>query len=325
MNQERLPLLTVVVPVYGVESYIEQCARSLLEQTYQNIEYIFINDCTQDSSIQILNAVVEEYPNRKSNIRIISNSENKGLAYSRRIGYLSSNGDYVTSCDGDDWVAKDMYRIMLEKAMSEDSDIVLIDMVSHNGVKPIGNILCKFRNVNYLIEDTLLGDVSACIPACLFKRNLISDDIIFPEADMAEDLVLSIQLILKSQRISYCENALYYYRYNNHSISRTKNLNIIIRNTKQYRENVFRVIRILDENNLTDRLKEEIIYLKHRAKSYIWPYVYDKSAYVMWRNTFPELITEVMHHKRIKYKTKLLYILTQLGLYPLFKRLLLKN
>ena len=65
-----MPKVSVVIPVYGVEKYIERCARSLFEQTYDNIEYIFVDDCTKDRSIEILQKVLEDYPNRKNQVKI---------------------------------------------------------------------------------------------------------------------------------------------------------------------------------------------------------------------------------------------------------------
>ena len=76
-------LVSICVPVYGVETYIEQCAISLFEQTYQNIEYIFVNDCTPDKSIEILKSVINRYPNKKSSIHILSHEKNKGLGAAR--------------------------------------------------------------------------------------------------------------------------------------------------------------------------------------------------------------------------------------------------
>ena len=81
-----MPKLSVVIPVYGVEKYIERCARSLFEQTLDDIEYIFVNDCTKDGSIDILNAVINDYPARKEQVRIVHHEKNKGLPFARQSG-----------------------------------------------------------------------------------------------------------------------------------------------------------------------------------------------------------------------------------------------
>ena len=82
-----MPKVSVVIPVYGVEKYIERCARSLFEQTLDDIEYIFVNDCTKDRSIDILNEVINDYPARKQQVRIVHHEENKGSALARLSGW----------------------------------------------------------------------------------------------------------------------------------------------------------------------------------------------------------------------------------------------
>ena len=78
--------VSIVVPIFGVEKYIERCARSLFEQTYDKIEFIFVNDCTNDSSIVILHKVIKDYPIRHRDIKVISHESNRGLAAARNTG-----------------------------------------------------------------------------------------------------------------------------------------------------------------------------------------------------------------------------------------------
>ena len=98
--------VSIVVPVYGVEKYIERCARSLFTQTFGDIEYIFVNDCTKDSSMQVLEFVMKDYPAR--NVRIINKEKNEGLPQARKTGVLASTGDFIMHIDSDDWVEHDI-------------------------------------------------------------------------------------------------------------------------------------------------------------------------------------------------------------------------
>lgn len=75
--------VSIGIPVYGVEKYIERCAKSLLEQTYQDIEYIFVDDCSPDNSIDILNKVLSQYPTRKEQVKVIRHDKNLGSACTR--------------------------------------------------------------------------------------------------------------------------------------------------------------------------------------------------------------------------------------------------
>lgn len=126
--------VSVLVPVYRVEKHIERCVRSLFEQTMKdNIEFIFVNDATPDNSIAILERIIDEYPERKKNIRIINHDSNQGLAVVRVTGVKAAKGEYVIHCDSDDWVEPDIYRLMYETAKANDSDIVICSYFSEFG------------------------------------------------------------------------------------------------------------------------------------------------------------------------------------------------
>ena len=112
-----MPKVSVIVPIYEVEKYIERCVRSLFEQTLDDIEYIFVDDCTKDNSITVLERVIKDYPNRKSQITILHHETNKGLPQARKTGLLSARGDYIAHCDSDDWVDHKLFALMYEKAV----------------------------------------------------------------------------------------------------------------------------------------------------------------------------------------------------------------
>ena len=156
-----MPKVSVIVPVYGVEKYIERCARSLFEQTLDDIEYLFIDDCTTDRSIEILQQVLEEYPQRKPQVTIHRMEQNSGQAAVRKWGMQNATGEYVIHCDSDDWVDTDMYRAMYEKAKEEDADVVLCGFVRSDGERILSKqdnafFECK-GNKKQLIQSLLIG------------------------------------------------------------------------------------------------------------------------------------------------------------------------
>lgn len=121
--------ITIAVPVYGVEKYIERCAISLFEQTYQDIEYIFVDDCTTDDSIRILKNVLEHYPARKSQTVIIRHNRNMGLATARNTAVAAATGAFVLHVDGDDYVDRRIVETMVYEQKQSNADIVLADYV----------------------------------------------------------------------------------------------------------------------------------------------------------------------------------------------------
>ncbi len=134
-------LVSILVPVYGVEQYIERCARSLFEQTYPNLEYVFVNDCTPDSSMEVLHKVMMDYPQRKDAVRAVNHDRNKGLAAARNTALDTATGEFIVIVDADDWLELDAVEQLVKKQLDND-----VDMVSGN------------RIVHYTTEDGLLEE-----------------------------------------------------------------------------------------------------------------------------------------------------------------------
>ncbi|MDR0829587.1 MAG: glycosyltransferase, partial [Prevotellaceae bacterium] len=113
------PAVSILVPIYKVSAYIERCAHSLFQQTFENIEYIFVNDCTPDDSIEKLQKIIEQYPNRKPFVKIIHHKKNRGLAETRNTALYNSTGKYIQHIDSDDYIELNMIEEMYKKAIEE--------------------------------------------------------------------------------------------------------------------------------------------------------------------------------------------------------------
>ncbi len=120
-----MPKVSVIVPVYNVSAYIEKCAESLFAQTLDDMEILFIDDCSPDDSVDIIKRTLGKYPHRAAQTRIIRTTTNGGVAAARREGLLAVTGDFVAQCDGDDWVDTDLYEKMYDEAILRDADIVM--------------------------------------------------------------------------------------------------------------------------------------------------------------------------------------------------------
>ena len=117
-----MPKVTVIVPAYNAEPYIEQCAKSLLAQTLDDIELIFINDGSTDRTPQIIEKLIQGYNNA-----YLFNQENKGLYKTREIGLAKATGEYVGWCDADDFVEPEMYEKLYQAAVTHDSELAYCD------------------------------------------------------------------------------------------------------------------------------------------------------------------------------------------------------
>ena len=137
-GMEGSPKISVIVPVYNAAQYIERCARSLFGQTLDLVEYIFVDDCSKDdSSIRIIEAVLEEYPHRKDFVTIVRHEHNMGVSAARNSGLARAKSKYVAFCDSDDWMDVAMLQKMYDAAEQKCADVAMCDfyMVSKRGAE----------------------------------------------------------------------------------------------------------------------------------------------------------------------------------------------
>lgn len=125
------PWVTILVPVYQVEDYIERCARSVFEQTYPNIKYIFCDDGTPDRSMEVLERVIKDYPERAAHVTLLHNDENKGLATVRNTLVAACQTDWLLHEDSDDWMEPDLVESLVRKQQETGADIVCADLINH--------------------------------------------------------------------------------------------------------------------------------------------------------------------------------------------------
>lgn len=211
-KERTIPKVTVGIPVYRVEKYIERCARSLFEQTLNNIEYIFVDDKTPDNSMEILESVINDYPARIEQIKIIRHTDNRGSATSRNTVLENATGEYIIFCDSDDWVEKDMYEKLYEKAKLENADIVCSSICAvYAGNKEYRKFV-QYQSKEHFIYDVLVGLEDGEVLTRLVRRSLYLDNnISFPDGfDMMEDYTVIIRLAFFAQKIVYVSESYYY-------------------------------------------------------------------------------------------------------------------
>ncbi len=217
--------ISVLIPVYGVEKYIERCARSLFEQTIRKgIEFIFIDDCTPDRSIEILKDILEQYPNRKSQTKIINHKHNQGLAASRNTGLEHAKGEYIIHCDSDDWVDTTMYKKMLETAINTKADIIACDFFSVFPKKRATNTINISPTISQFRSGLLEGRYHNGVWNKLIRRSVYDQlDFFWVQGlNMWEDVSIINRLAYQAKSIAYIKEPLYFYNLTNVS-SYTKN------------------------------------------------------------------------------------------------------
>lgn len=229
------PIVSVLVPVYGVEKYIEKCSRSLFEQTYENIEYIFIDDCTKDNSMLVLENVLEEYPSRKGNVKIIKHKQNKGLSGARNTGIQFASGKYLMHLDSDDFLDLNVVECLVEEALQKKADIVVCNTkyVFKNRYHTVMQTVDP--NPILYVKQLLTYKVSVCVWGKLYKSSLFKDyNIQFVEGlNFGEDYVTSPRVAYYAHKIAHCDNCFYnYVQYNDSSYTiayKSKNIDDLLK------------------------------------------------------------------------------------------------
>lgn len=213
-------LVSVLVPVYGVEKYIERCAVSLFEQTYPDIEYIFVNDCTPDRSMDILRSVAARYPARSARMHIIDNAENRGVGATRAAAIAAATGDCLMHVDSDDYVPPRAVELLCRKMEETGADIVDggWQRVTSEGLSaPVYPCRCR-SDRRYLSLMLCQNVVSNRMWGRLFRRGLYTENNITLVAgiDYCEDYSLMTRLMFFARR-TFIDDVVYYYSDENKS------------------------------------------------------------------------------------------------------------
>ena len=221
-----MPKVTICIPVYNVEKYIERCARSLFEQTLDDLEFIFVDDCTPDRSVKILKSIIEEYQLRFAEknytARIERMPTNSGLAAVRRQGYQFASGDYITFCDSDDVMPADAIETLYNLAVESGADIVSGDMewLFEDGTTKRNNVSLPYGNDAESVYRALLTyKYSHNLCGKIFKNDLLCNHtyMTFDNHTNGEDGFLFYQLVQHTHKVVHNNFVCYQYYQNTHS------------------------------------------------------------------------------------------------------------
>lgn len=304
-----MPKVSVIVPVYGVEKYIERCAKSLFEQTLDDIEFIFVDDCSQDNSISVLMSVVEKYPSRKEQVFITRHTVNKGLPFARRTGLKIAKGDYIIHCDSDDWVDREMYQMMYDKAVEDKSDIVVCDICTTDGSVSKNNICLYSTNKDDIFRDFLTTRIASSLCNKLIHRDLYKNEIVFPIWNMGEDAVVSFQLFYYSKSISYIPQPYYFYFRNTYSICSDLEISSVYQRFVQAISNADSIFKFISNHCFSQPLECEIEYFKLRQKGLLMPLLKMSEYRKIWIETYREINFHLFFNKFISLKEKISLLL----------------
>lgn len=219
--ERKESLISIIVPVYKVEKYLNSCINSILAQTYENIEIILVDDGSPDQCPQICN----EYKKKDSRIKVI-HQKNMGLSAARNTGIKNSNGEWICFIDSDDIIHKDYVKLLYETASNNDCQIALCNQQQFSKDSEI-NI---FENLNSDHDVTILSKFEAVdklFPGCgfiyhvawnkIYKKEVFVN-IEYPVGKIHEDTLTTYKLYLNCEKIALISDKLIFYRQRNDSI-----------------------------------------------------------------------------------------------------------
>lgn len=215
-NNKNQILISILVPIYGVEKFIEKNARSLFEQTLNsNIEFIFVDDSSPDNSVDILKKVIKDYSFRNSQIKIVYNKHNVGIRKTREIAIDLAEGLYIYWIDGDDWLEdENALKDLLELALSTNADIIEADFkIINQHEETYVSISRNYKDKTKLIQNIIEKKSNITLWNKLIRRSLYSEKglIVNDKINNGEDYTTLPKLFFYSKKYAKLNRATYNY------------------------------------------------------------------------------------------------------------------
>ena len=274
--------VSVIVPVYNVESYLDKCLTSLVKQTLQEIEIIIVNDGSKDNSEKIIKKYLKKYPEKIKYIK----KANGGLSSARNEGLKYASGEYIGFVDSDDYVSLNTFNLMYKKAKEKNFDLVVCNLnyVYETKTKMVSAGLDKdLEN-----EDEVKKNIVFLYPAVwnkLYKKEIL-DSLKFKEGIWYEDVEFNFRVYPRVKSIGYVDKPLIQYVQRESSISKT-----IDKRLFNYIDNFNGLIRYYQDNNLYNKYYFELEYSYVR---YLYATFIKQLSYTNDKELFKEGVKEAI-------------------------------
>ena len=273
-----------------------------MEQTLVDVEYIFVDDATPDDSIKVLQGVINQYPDRKNQCRIIHHKQNLGLPAARNTGLAVAQGEYIFHCDSDDFVEPDMLEQLYCKATETDADIVWCDWWLSFAKNERYMKQPEYPTAIEALKGMLSGVMKFNVWNKLIRRSLYEENrITFPAGyGMGEDMTI-MRLFARASKVANLPKAFYHYvQQNNGAFCKT----FSEKHLSDVRHNVSIVTEDL-RDLFGSTLDQELAFFKLDVK---FPFLIsdDPAKYNLWKNWYPEANRYILKNKRLSLRSRYL-------------------
>lgn len=202
-KKEYEELISIIIPVYNVEKYIEKCIHSVMEQTYKNIEIIMINDGSTDNCGKIC----DEYAKKDNRIKVI-HQKNEGVSSARNKGIRECTGKYIGFVDGDDIIDTDMFEKLYESITKNESDLAICNYYPNKDFCGVDEIIDIETALDLILDK---DKYKGFVVNKLYKKSILKDQKFDEKIDICEDLIFNCQYIIKCCKCSIVNEKLYNY------------------------------------------------------------------------------------------------------------------
>lgn len=304
--------VSILVPFYKVENYVGKCVESLFRQTYKNIEYVFVNDCTPDKSMQVINENIDKYGVRDK-CKIIEHKTNKGISTSRNDCLDNATGDYILFIDSDDYIDLDMVESLVNAAKENDADISGCGYTEEFGDRSVDMPQVYTNDHNEMLKAITVLKIKGVMWKLLIRRSIVEDNNVrfIPDNTMVDDYLFCCQVFFYAKRFASVDRCMYHYiQFNPNNYSKTTVFNV----TSQAKA-IIKTEEFYKENGVYDIVKEELQQRKFLSKL---PLLLNKNCYDVktWRQLFPDS-NFAWNNINLGMKNKLIVLLAQTPLYRL--------
>ena len=311
--------VSILVPFYKVEKYVGRCIESLFTQTYTNIEYVFVNDCTPDKSMEVVNEFIEKY-GVAERCKMIVHEQNQGISASRNDCLDNMTGDYFLFVDGDDYINKDMVELLVDAAVRENADISGCGYIEEYPDHSVEYPQKYTNNHDEMLRSITMLTIKGVLWKLLIRREVIViNNLRFPyDNSINEDYYYCCRLFYYAKSFASVDKCLYHYvQYNPNNLTKKS-----LQNIESQAAAIIAIEEFYREKGVYEIVEKELSMRKFVSKL---PLILDKSCFDVkkWRTLFPES-NDVIKQMNFPVGNKLICILASSPFYwlvPFLRRI----
>ena len=302
--------VSILVPFYKVEKYVGRCIESLFTQTYTNIEYVFVNDCTPDKSMEVIIEYIEKY-GVAERCKMIVHEQNQGISASRNDCLDNMTGDYFLFVDGDDYINKDMVELLVDAAVRENADISGCGYIEEYPDHSVEYPQKYTNNHDEMLRSITMLTIKGVLWKLLIRRELIViNNLRFPyDNSINEDYYYCCRLFYYAKSFASVDKCLYHYvQYNPNNLTKKS-----LQNIESQAAAIIAIEEFYREKGVYEIVEKELSMRKFVSKL---PLILDKSCFDVkkWRTLFPES-NDVIKQMNFPVGNKLICILASSPFY----------